>query len=97
VDLIPPPPLGYLFTHLQLSCESLKNYVALLWVEVGQPRTKVFNLQLSCLFRGTAVRENDSSTAQGETGASVLNHASCMGEGCCQKSARRRVGVNEVG
>jgi len=57
------------------------NYVAILWVEVGQPRTKVFNLQLSCLFRGTAVRENDVINCTAWDG--------CVGPESCVLQGRR--------
>jgi hypothetical protein len=48
---------------------------------LGQPRTKIFNLQLSCLFRGNAVRENDVINCTGRD--------RCVGPESCVLQGRR--------
>jgi hypothetical protein len=49
-----------------------------------------------CLFRGTAIQKNDVKCSTFETGSSVLNHASCIGEASLRGSSLSRVGVNEI-
>ena len=49
-----------------------------------------------CLFRGTAVQEKDDvKCATSDTGSSVPNQASCIGEASLTDSTKCRVGVNE--
>ena len=46
VNLPPPlPPPRYMYTQARPSGESLSNYVVLLWVDVGQPCTKLYSPQ----------------------------------------------------
>ena len=37
VNLIPLPTFRYIYTQVRPSEETITNYVALLWIEVGQP------------------------------------------------------------
>ena len=72
-----------------------------MWPSYGlklvNPELKYLICSFLAYFAGLLFAKMMSSTALRETGASVLNHASCRGGDCFQKSARRRVGVNEVG
>jgi len=57
---------------------------------------KYFTCGWLCLFRGTAVQERDVVECDTfETGSSVLNHASCIGEVSLRGSTQCWVGVNE--
>jgi len=47
------------------------------------------------LFRGIAVREQDVEFDTFETGSSVSNHASCIGEASVRGSTQCWVGVNQ--
>jgi len=57
-------------------------------------KMKYLTCRWLCLFRGTAVREHDIVECDTfETGSSVLNHASCIGEASLRGSTQCPVSV----
>jgi len=45
--IFPPPPFLRLYKQVLFSCQSLRSYETLLWVDVGQPCFNVYSINLA--------------------------------------------------